>query len=65
MSYLFLKGKRIRKMEKSRRCEFSGKVRYQSHTQALMAGSRVLKPGEAMRAYQCPRCRSYHLTSQV
>ncbi len=43
------------------------KTRYKSSTSAYMAGARVLKSTEYkyMRAYICPHCHHWHLTTQV
>lgn len=47
----------------------SGKVAYKSRVGALLALSRIQyedKPGHTeKKAYRCPTCHSWHLTSKV
>jgi hypothetical protein len=48
-----------------RRCEDSGKVKFQSHTQALIAAGKVIQPGGELGAYKCDDCGMWHMTSNV
>ncbi|KMM44867.1 hypothetical protein CWIS_13650 [Cellulomonas sp. A375-1] len=47
----------------------SGKVRYRDRLDALLALSKIgrkdspRRPGSEQRAYPCPRCKGWHLTS--
>lgn len=56
-----------------RYCRFNGKVRYRTHTIALLALVDVVfdlegisKPGakKPCRTYRCPVCGAWHLTSE-
>lgn len=51
------------KIDVYRYCE---KRRYLTKAQAKNGASRVGKEhGKELRAYRCPRCRGYHLTSKA
>jgi hypothetical protein len=51
----------------NRKCS-SGKVGYSSHRRAMMAVARLVATSRRdrvpERAYHCPRCGRWHLTSQ-
>lgn len=50
-------------------CRKSGKVKFDTHWQALKRGGEILnEPGtevEFLRAYRCPHCGKFHLTSRA
>ncbi len=53
-----------KKARRTRRCP-SGKVRYRDHQSAVMVLRNVQgRGGDLARAYQCPMCQGWHLTSQ-
>jgi hypothetical protein len=48
------------------RCETTGKTKYGSKGQALSATlNRAIKGGKPLRAYKCPDCNTWHMTSKV
>lgn len=56
------------KVDKSRRACPSGKYRYPDHECAMFAkrGTQNARGEEgAQRVYECPRCKGFHLTSQL
>jgi hypothetical protein len=54
-------------MSRCRKCE-TGKVGFSSHRRAMMAVARIVANSRRdyvpERAYLCPFCRRWHLTSQ-
>lgn len=41
------------------------KIKYSSRKKAHFAMRSIMKAGKAMRAYLCPQCKQYHLTSDL
>jgi len=50
----------------AKRCKVQGKVRYRTRATALhFAWSQADRPGyEKFRAYQCPHCKWWHITTK-
>lgn len=46
------------------RCPNGGKLQYASKADARRAGKLMPTSGPRRKAYACPSCRSWHLTSQ-
>jgi hypothetical protein len=56
----------VRAMKPGRICKRSGKRAYGSHEEAARKGVAIFEsqPVREFRAYECPHCKCWHLTTQ-